>query len=130
MHLKENVIFFNDLLAWIESNLTCKLTLDDVSKKAGYSKWYLQRAFRQYSGMGLGAYIRRRRLTLAAETLKTTSLSVKDIYILYNWNCHQTFTRDFKKYFGQSPIEWRNTRITDTSNMQPPFLDPSVRYSM
>lgn len=35
-----------ELLVWIEDNLTNPLSLDIVSAKSGYTKWYLQRMFK------------------------------------------------------------------------------------
>lgn len=40
-------MFTCDLIDWIEKNLTDKLTIDDVAARAGYSKWHLQRIFRE-----------------------------------------------------------------------------------
>ena len=45
--------FTRDLIDWIEKNLEGKLTIDDVSAKAGYSKWHLQRMFRDDTGFQL-----------------------------------------------------------------------------
>lgn len=42
------------LLAWIEQNLDQPLTLDDIAAKSGYSKWHLQRLFKQLTGHVLG----------------------------------------------------------------------------
>ncbi|CVC77114.1 Right origin-binding protein [Serratia marcescens] len=38
------------LLAWIEQSLDQPLTLDDIAAKSGYSKWHLQRMFKQHTG--------------------------------------------------------------------------------
>ena len=49
-HIKE-------LLVWIEDNLTNPLSLDIVSAKSGYTKWYLQRMFKKQTGLSLASYI-------------------------------------------------------------------------
>ena len=35
-----------DLLTWLEGHLDQPLSLDNVAAKAGYSKWHLQRMFK------------------------------------------------------------------------------------
>ena len=35
-----------DLLSWLEGHLDQPLSLDNVAAKAGYSKWHLQRMFK------------------------------------------------------------------------------------
>ena len=46
-----------DLLTWLEGHLDQPLSLD-VAAKAGYSKWHLQRMFKDVTGHAIGAYIR------------------------------------------------------------------------
>lgn len=43
-----------DLLAWLESHLDHPLSLDNVAAKAGYSKWHLQRMFKEVTGHAIG----------------------------------------------------------------------------
>ncbi|CAI0988852.1 helix-turn-helix domain-containing protein [Serratia quinivorans] len=109
------------LLAWIEQNLDQPLTLDDIAAKSGYSKWHLQRLFKELTGEILGTYARRRRLTAAARELRLTSHGVAFIADKYQFDSQQTFTRCFKKQFGMPPAGYR--RCTDWSGqgMQPPL---------
>ena len=58
-----------DLLSWLEGHLDQPLSLDNVAAKAGYSKWHLQRMFKDVTGHAIGAYIRARRLSKSAVAL-------------------------------------------------------------
>lgn len=40
----------HDLLDWLESHLDQPLALDNVAAKSGYSKWHLQRMFKEVTG--------------------------------------------------------------------------------
>lgn len=44
-----------DLLTWLEGHLDQPLSLDNVAAKAGYSKWHLQRMFKDVTGHAIGA---------------------------------------------------------------------------
>ncbi len=68
-----------DLLNWLENHLDQPLSLDNVAAKAGYSKWHLQRMFKDVTGHAIGAYIRARRLTKAAMALCMTGRPILDI---------------------------------------------------
>ncbi|MEB2704041.1 helix-turn-helix domain-containing protein [Citrobacter koseri] len=103
-----------DLVKWIDAHLEMKLSVDIVVKRAGYSKWYLQRLFKIIIGISLGRYIRERRLTNAAEELCFTTEPVLDIALKYQFDSQQTFTRAFTRHFGTSPVAYRNRNKTYT----------------
>lgn len=109
------------LLAWIEQNLDQPLTLDDIAAKSGYSKWHLQRLFKELTGEILGTYARRRRLTAAARELRLTSHGVAFIADKYQFDSQQTFTRCFKKQFGMPPAGYRRSADWSGQGMQPPL---------
>ncbi|BCX40939.1 helix-turn-helix domain-containing protein [Escherichia coli] len=97
----------NDLARWIDDHLEMELSVDIVAKKAGYSKWYLQRLYKYVIGIPLGRYIRDSRLTNAAEELRSTTESVTTIAFKYQFDSQQTFTRAFTRRFGISPVAYR-----------------------
>lgn len=115
METQENHI--RELLVWIEDNLTNPLSLDIVSAKSGYSKWYLQRMFKKQTSLSLASYIRARRLYLAAFALRYTQKSILDISIEYQFDNQQTFSRCFKKHFAESPSVYRHARKQDFSHL-------------
>lgn len=117
----EQTSIIHDLLIWIEGQLDQPLSLDDVADKAGYSKWHLQRKFKIVTGTTLGAYIRARRLTLAAVALRATGWSILDIVCKYHFDTQQTFTRAFKKQFAQTPLFYRKSSNWPFSGICPPM---------
>ena len=72
-----------DLLIWLEGHLDQPLSLDNVAAKAGYSKWHLQRMFKDVTGHAIGAYIRARRLSKSAVALRRR-------YVWVNSLCQST----------------------------------------
>ena len=60
------VSIISDLIVWIEKNLEQPLSIDNVSQKSGYSKWHLQRMFKEVTGQVLGTYIRHRQIGRAS----------------------------------------------------------------
>ena len=110
-----------DLLSWLESHLDQPLSLDNVAAKAGYSKWHLQRMFKDVTGNAIGAYIRARRLSKAAVALRLTSRPILDIALQYRFDSQQTFTRAFKKQFAQTPALYRRAEDWHSYGICPPI---------
>ncbi|MBD9660116.1 helix-turn-helix domain-containing protein [Pantoea sp. PNT03] len=114
--------FTRDLIIWIEENLDKKIILDEVAEKSGYSKWHLQRLFRQETGMKLATYIRERRLSESAILLKMTSAPVIHAAEKFGFTNQQAFTRTFTKYFCLPPARYRQTREWHFRGLQPSLL--------
>ncbi|AVJ16901.1 helix-turn-helix domain-containing protein [Serratia rhizosphaerae] len=104
---RANII--HDLLDWIETHLDQPLLLDNVAAKSGYSKWHLQRMFRSTTGHALGSYIRERRLSKAAQALRSTPRPILDIALQYHFDSQPSFSRAFKKQFGKTPAVYRRS---------------------
>lgn len=117
----------NDLLEWIERNLTNRLSIDNVAIRSGYSKSHLQRMFKKITGHMMGSYIRDRQLSQSAIELKLTNRSIVDISDRYNFDSQQSYTRAFKKQFGESPARYRKDEDWDTKGIAPP-LDLEVNF--
>jgi len=114
--------FTRDLIVWIEENLDKKIILDEVAEKSGYSKWHLQRIFRQETGTKLATYIRERRLSESAILLKMTGAPVIYASEQFGFTSQQAFTRAFTKYFCLPPARYRQTKDWHFHGLQPSLL--------
>lgn len=97
----------NALVEWIEANLTDDLNIDLITLKSGYSKWHMQRMFKEMTGQTLAAYTRKRRLTMAAMALRLTRMPLIDIAVRFGFDNQQNFTRVFKSHFSLTPGAFR-----------------------
>jgi len=122
-----------DLLSWLDSHLESPLTLDHVAAKSGYSKWHLQRMFKEVTGQAIGSYIRKRRLSKSAIALRLTGKSILEIALQYHFDSQQTFTRAFKKQFNQTPAyyrrinEWNMSCLCPAIDLHPKEM-PTFKY--
>ena len=90
-------------LDYIEANLTRGLEVKEIAKQAFLSPFYFQRIFGALCGIGVGEYIRRRRLTLAGEELASSDAKVIDIAAKYGYDSPDSFNRAFQRFHGISP---------------------------
>ncbi|QOR68168.1 AraC family transcriptional regulator [Cytobacillus suaedae] len=92
---------------FIEDNLVEELTIEQISKEANASAFHFQRTFTLLTGISIGEYVRRRRLTLAAQELITTSCKVIDVAYKYGYDTPEAFTKAFRRQHGIVPSEAR-----------------------
>ncbi|MBM7648067.1 AraC family transcriptional regulator [Bacillus ectoiniformans] len=92
---------------YMEENLLEDMTVDDIAKKANASGFHFQRTFSLLTDLSVGEYLRRRRLTLAAEELCRINGKVIDIALKYGYETPEAFTKAFRRQHGISPREAR-----------------------
>jgi AraC family transcriptional regulator len=98
-----------DIINHIEDNIHSDLSVRNVSEYSGYSSHHFQKMFAAVTGLSLGSYIRRRRLTLAAAKLRSSSERIIEIALDSGFESQESFTRAFKTMFGTNPNEYRKS---------------------
>ena len=101
----------NEVLDYIEDNLTDDISLHQVAKKAGCSVFNFQRMFSFITDVPLAEYIRRRKLTLAALELQNSEIKVIDLAYKYGYGSPDSFSRAFQKLHGVTPSIARNVNV-------------------
>lgn len=105
-------------IEYIENNLNNKIELKDLADKAFLSKYHFHRIFHATVGEPVAEYIRKRRLTEAANELLNTDHKIIDIALKYQFSTQESFTKTFKKFYGIPPKEFRKSR-TNVTLMRP-----------
>lgn len=98
-----------EIVNYVEAHLHDDLSVTDVALHSGYSSHHFQKLFAAVTGLSLGSYIRRRRLTVAANILKNSSERIIDIALNSGFESQEAFTVSFKKTFGLNPNEFRKS---------------------
>ena len=104
-------------MAWIESlqraidfmeeHLLEDITMEDIARQANSSPFHFQRTFAILTDISIGEYLRRRRLTLAAQELCSTNDKIIDLALKYGYDTPESFTKAFRRQHGISPSEAR-----------------------
>ncbi|HCP5787302.1 TPA: helix-turn-helix domain-containing protein [Escherichia coli] len=102
------LITLQNILNYIEDNLEEELSVTVLVQYSGYGRRYLQLIFKKHIGVTIWKYIKHRRITRAAYLIRLTSLPIIDIAIRLRFDSQQTFTREFKKVVGCTPLTYRN----------------------
>ncbi|BCX46315.1 transcriptional regulator [Haloferula helveola] len=99
-----------DVLVHIQSNLDQPLRHAELASMIGLSGSQLSRLFRASFGESVGQYIKRVRLHAAASRLLTTESSIAEIAAHFSYYDPSHFTREFHRFHGMSPRDYRRMR--------------------
>lgn len=91
----------------ISAGLTDEMSVADVAKAFNISRSQCSKLFRQVYGLSPRQYISRQKLRLAKELLITTHLSMTAIADKLGFGSASHFSRQFRRWTGQSPTEYR-----------------------
>jgi AraC family transcriptional regulator len=111
----------------IENRFASELSLDDVARQGGVSRFYLSRAFVLATGWSVMRYVRGRRLTEAARALAAGAPDILTVALDAGYGSHEAFTRAFRDQFGVTPETVRGRRRLDNLALVEPIrMDPKL----
>lgn len=109
----ENLIYLNknmlpaQIEAYIESNLTADLSIDDLCREFFVSKQMLYSVFRDQFNDTVKNYILKKRISEAKRLLKETDLPISDVSRTCGFSDYNYFIRVFRKKTGVTPLRYR-----------------------
>jgi AraC family transcriptional regulator len=95
------------LLRDIRHRLDGAAPLAWLAKRAGWSPFHLQRAFRRVVGESPKQYTQRLRLERSAAALLASRCPVVQVARASGFASHEVFTRAFRRQFGCTPAQYR-----------------------
>ena len=91
----------------MEARIESPITVAAIAKHVKISARRLETLFNDHLGLSPAAYFNRLRLKSAERLLKDTSLSIQEIGLRTGYSSTASLSRSFKKFSGQSPINFR-----------------------
>jgi AraC-like DNA-binding protein len=92
---------------YIRDNIRGYMSLDNLAKSAGLSKNFYCKVFKSIVGMTAFEYINQERVRLARLYLLTGYLPIEEIMALCGFSDSSYFYRLFKRYTGDTPLQYR-----------------------
>lgn len=102
---------------FIQANLATRISLADMAKIAGYSRYHFVRAFKLTTGMPPYAYLLKERVAAARTLLANSDAPVASIADKTGFASHAQFSTRFKELTGTTPIEYRRLCQCDRSKL-------------
>ncbi len=97
-----------DAIDLIERRIAEKTDIEEIARAAYSSPFHFQRMFSMLTGFTVAEYVRRRKLTLAAQELASSPAKVLDVALKYGYESPEAFSKAFRRAHGISPSEARN----------------------
>lgn len=105
------LIRMKNSLELIERKMEEDLDIIEIAKVAYSSPFHFQRMFHMLTGLTVAEYIRKRKLTLAAQELAMSSAKVLDVALKYGYDSPESFSKAFRKAHGVPPSAARDPGI-------------------
>ncbi len=97
-------------IEFFEAQIGKPVSLAEVASSAGLTRMHFAAQFRAATGLRPHEYFLRRRIERAQEMLVETGMSLVDIALSVGFQTQSHFTSVFKRYAGQPPRAWRESR--------------------
>lgn len=94
----------NQVIQYIKDHSDRKLTLDELTEYANFSKYHFSRIFTSMVGKTPIAYVNEVRLLKSIHYLTSTTTIVTDTAQLCGFESITTFNSAFKRYYNKTPI--------------------------
>ncbi len=106
LDLENNLV--NDLISILKNNLYSRITLEEISRQAYYSKTFLNGIFKKNTGYSIMQYYNILKIQEAKKLLRE-NVSPTAISNQLNFESATYFTKVFKKYANMTPTAYRKT---------------------
>ncbi|MEK6796709.1 MAG: AraC family transcriptional regulator [Spirochaetota bacterium] len=103
----ERNAYIFDIIEYLSSHFTERITLADVSARVGLSPNYVSAVFNRVTGKTMMRFINERRMERAKHLLASTTLSVREISALAGYDTVTHFNDVFREITAASPLKFR-----------------------
>lgn len=126
---------FERVFDYIDRHLFEPLSVGELSKQANFSRFHFQRQFSAHTGLSTTRYIQLLRLRKASYQLVFQERRrITDIALETGFGNAESFSRAFKKCFGQTPTQFRtdpawqpwNERMQLPQRIRSPYMKVNI----
>ena len=97
----------NAVMTYINNHYKEELTLEEVAKFAGFSRYYFSRTFKRQTGYSFKDYLNQKRIQVAMDLLIRTNRGMREVALESGFGSVATFNRAFREKKGCTPTEYR-----------------------
>jgi AraC-like DNA-binding protein/quercetin dioxygenase-like cupin family protein len=99
-----------EAIDFLYKNYLGNISLDEVARKAFFSKNYFCKIFKQYTGMCVYELVHKLRIESACDMLANQDKRIVDIAMEVGYSDYKAFSQNFKKIMGMKPHEYKNLK--------------------
>ena len=95
------------------------ISVSDISKHLGIDRSYFSTVFRQSQGMPPAEYLLQLRMRKSGHMLEMLTMSIQEIAGLVGYEDALTFSKAFKRFYGVSPMRYREMTPDERERLRP-----------
>jgi len=101
--------WFHDTIRMINASTETIPSLDEIIEKSCKCAEHVSRTFKKYLNVTPSQYVKAIKLKKAAELLRNTNYSIKEICYLSSYENSNYFHKQFRELYDQTPSEYRKS---------------------
>ncbi|WP_297566104.1 AraC family transcriptional regulator [uncultured Faecalibaculum sp.] len=105
--------YIKEAITFIEQNYTRDFSIEDIAATLGIDRGYFGKLFKRATGQSPQQFLIQYRLIKAANLLKTTDLSIREVASSVGYENQLHFSRAFRKMYEVSPREYKKALPND-----------------
>ncbi len=109
---------------YIDQNFIYPIRMDDLLRRFGISRSSFAELFPKYTGMTMKAYINKKRIEHSLSLARMRSLPFSEVASMVGYRDFSTFYRNFVKYVGLSPMQYRQRSWEEQDEEPGPVIGP------
>lgn len=109
---KEYTEKFITICSYINNHCTEDLSLDDIAKITGFSKYHFSRLFKQFTNITFYKYLNQKRISYAVMLLTDPSVSITEVALRSGFSSLSAFIRMFKLTKQCTPTKFRTKYLS------------------
>jgi len=114
--IEDNNNITNTILPYIRAHYKEKISLNDLAQSINSNRYTVSRTLSKSFGTSFSDLVNRYRIQEACSLLRKTTASILEISLRVGYDTISTFNRNFNKYVGKTPHEYR-IEIMDANRM-------------
>jgi AraC-like DNA-binding protein len=96
---------------FIKNHYSEKLTLEEIARKSGYSKYHFERLFKSFTNETFYQYLNNVRINNAEQLIKEHNISITEAAYRCGFSTISSFIRMFKIHNNCTPSEYRSAHL-------------------
>ena len=97
----------NNIIGYIDSNLTERVSVDNIAGKFCFNRRYIQHCFKKNTGLTITQYTNYKKVISSFNSLVSTDDKILKVALTHGFNSLEYYSETFCKVVGISPIQFR-----------------------
>lgn len=115
--IENSLIYVKNVISYIQLKYSEPIKIEDISYSLGLNRSYLTRLFKDATGYSLQDYLLTYRMKMAVKLLIENKMSVSEIAQAVGYVDTFTFSKAFKRHFGEAPSAFKGVEYSVATGM-------------